>query len=327
MKTKLKIALICIVGPTACGKTALAIEIANKFNGELINADSRQIYKYIDIGTAKGEVRQIPNSKIQTLDVWEIENVPIHLINIVEPDEILTLAQYQHLAYSSIDDIAKRGKLPILVGGTGLYIDAVTKGYCIPKIKPNVKLRQILNKLDVPKLQKRLLKINKKRFQELNESDRANKHRLIRLIEIENSKSKINRKEYKTPNLKLLFLTPAYTREPLYRKINLRSAEIVNAGLAYEVKGLIKKGYKFSLPAMTAISYKFVKEFLDKKITKKELIEKFAQGDRNYARRQITWFKRYPIIFIESKNQMGKILKSFLKREFKLPCLPTGRHV
>lgn len=313
--------LIAVIGPTACGKTSLAIKLAKKFNGELINADSRQIYKYLDIGTAKGEVSKIPKTKIQitnesqianvkfkTLDVYEIEGVPIHLINIVEPDEVLTLAQYQKLAYAVIDNIVKRRKLPILVGGTGLYVDAVVKGYQIPKVKPDEKLRNKLIRKTVNQLQKILSKLNKKRFDSLNQSDKGNKHRLIRLIEIEKSQKGAKRKLSKTPNLKVLFFSPAYTREGLYTKINKRVKAILESGLIEEVKSLIKKGYKFSKPAMTAISYPFVKEYLDGEITKAELLEKFRQGDRNYARRQITWFKRYPVVFVGDEAEAYKLV-------------------
>lgn len=329
--------LIAVIGPTASGKTTLAIKLAKKFNGELINADSRQIYKYLDIGTAKGEVTKIPipnnqlpnlaspeatpkasksqitNHKSQNLEVYEIEGVPIHLINIVEPDEVLTLAQYQKLAYAAIGDIRKRSKLPILVGGTGLYVDAVVKGYQIPQVKPDEKLRSQLVSKSVDQLQKILVKLNKKRLVTLNESDKANKHRLIRLIEIEKALKGANRKLSKAPNLKVIFLTPAYTREKLYKTINRRAKIITDSGLIDEVKDLIKKDYKFSKPAMTAISYPFVKEYLDGKITKEELLKKFRQGDRNYARRQITWFKRYPVVFAKNDEQVLKVVNGFLK--------------
>ncbi|MFX1535365.1 MAG: tRNA (adenosine(37)-N6)-dimethylallyltransferase MiaA, partial [Promethearchaeota archaeon] len=251
--------LIAVIGPTASGKTSLAIKIAKKLNGELINADSRQIYKYMDIGTAKGDVKKIRNSKLKTLEIYQIEGVPIHLINIVAPDEVLTLAQYQKLAYATIDHIAKRGKLPILVGGTGLYVDAVVKGYKIPKVKPDMRLRGRLDSKTVSYLQNILKKLNKNQFDSLNESDKKNKHRLIRLIELVKNTKDSKRKLSEAPEFDVLFLTPAYTRDGLYETINRRAKIILKSGLIDEVKGLIKKGFKFTKPAMTAISYPIVK--------------------------------------------------------------------
>jgi tRNA dimethylallyltransferase len=317
--------IIAVIGPTACGKTSLAIQIAKKFNGELINADSRQVYKYLDIGTAKGEVKKTQNNKLkirnpnniddfESLDIYEIEDVPIHLINIVEPDKVLTLAQYQKLAYEIIDYIINRGKIPILVGGTGLYIDAVLKGYKIPKVKPDEKLRKFLDTKDIDELQIMLKDLNRERFASLNESDRANKRRLMRIIEIEKSGENKLYNQKINPQYKVLFLTPWYTREDLYKKINNRAEIILNTGLVDEVRRVTEMGFSFSKPAMTAISYPIVKEFLDGKITQKELLDRFAQGDRNYARRQITWFKRYKTLFIKKEDEVYKIINKFLNR-------------
>lgn len=322
--------VIAVIGPTASGKTSLAIKLAKKFNGELINTDSRQIYKYMNIGTAKGEINIIQNSKfkiqnkykiinpnIKILDIYDIEGAVIHLVNILEPDKILTLAQYQKLAYAVIEDIIKRGKLPILVGGTGLYIDTITKGYKIPKVKPDKELRKILNNKTVQQLQNILSKINTSKLESLNESDKLNPRRLIRIIEIENSEKDISYKRFKKPQLDTLFLTPFNTRQTLYKRINKRAQIILKSGLIEEVKGLVDKGYKFTKPAMTAISYPIVQEYLDNKITKKELLERFSQGDRNYARRQITWFKRYPAVFVKNNQDVYKTVSEFLRKTIK----------
>ena len=157
--------LIVILGPTASGKTKLAVELARVFNGEIVSADSRQVYKGMDIGTGK--------------DLDEYDNVPYHLIDICEPTEQFSLAQYQKFAYQAIDDIIMRGKIPFLVGGTGLYIQAVIDGYDLSEIKPNEKLRKKLEKKSLEKLQ-HLIKKNKI---ELNKSDFGNKRRLIRILE------------------------------------------------------------------------------------------------------------------------------------------------
>jgi tRNA dimethylallyltransferase len=299
----MRIKIIAVIGPTASGKTSLAVNIAKEFNGELINTDSRQIYKYMDIGTAKGEVEkvkgqvvrikgngQLDELNIKNLDVYKLEGAKIHLINIVEPNQVLTLAIYQKLAYEVIQDISKRNKLPILVGGTGLYVDAITKGYDIPKIKPDIKLRKELNSKTIKKLQDRLAKLNKTKFKSLNNSDNCEKLKL-----------------------NVLFLIPKNSREKLFNRINRRAEIIVNSGLIEEVKSLIKRGYSFSKPAMTAISYPIVKEYLDDEISKYELIERFRQGDRNYARRQITWFKRYKADEVKKYEEAVILIKKFLK--------------
>ncbi|MFC1780339.1 tRNA (adenosine(37)-N6)-dimethylallyltransferase MiaA [Patescibacteria group bacterium] len=310
--------VIAVIGPTASGKTSLAISLAKKFDGELVNTDSRQIYKYLDIGTAKGEIKQIPNKyqiskpNIQNLEVYELEGATIHLINVVGPDEVLTLAQYQKLAYAVIEDILKRGKLPILVGGTGLYIDAITKGYKMPRIAPNRKLREELNSKTVDQLSKILKELNVNSYKRLNESDRKNKHRLIRIIEVSEAGRKFLSKKFENPNYDFIFITPKRSREELYERINKRAKIIVESGLIDEVKAIIRKGYSFTKPALTAISYPIVKRYLENEITKEELIEQFAQGDRNYARRQITWFKRYPTIVVEDEKEAIREVKKQL---------------
>ena len=318
--------IIAVIGPTASGKTSLAIKIAEKFNGELINTDSRQIYKYLDIGTAKGNVKIIKNEElrikdeyydeelgIRKLDVYELEEAKIHLINIVEPDKTITLSQYQKLAFNVIEDILSRKKLPILVGGTGLYIDAIVKDYKIPKVKPDIQVRRELQKYNVLKLQKILKDLDRKRFDSLNESDLKNHRRLIRAIEISKTNAISESSDDKKNKYDVLFLMPFHSREDLYERINNRVDIILEEGLIDEVKGLIEKGYKFDTPAFTGISYPIVKEYIEGEIDLKKLKERFAQGDRNYARRQMTWFKRYKYKEIIKKEEAYTLIKEFIK--------------
>jgi len=323
---KIRRKVITVIGPTASGKTSLAIELAKKFNGELINTDSRQIYKYMDIGTAKGNIEKYDKLKIKIpkkyqlrkpiikeLNVYKLEGAIIHLINILTPDQILTLAQYQKLANAVIENIIERSKTPILVGGTGLYIDAITKGYRIPRVRPDRKLREKLEKMNIKKLAKILKKSNSNVYKRLNRSDKLNKRRLIRLIEVAKAGKKIL-KSKERPDLNVLYLTPKRSRDELYKRIDKRAKVIVDLGLINEVKKLINKGYNFTMPAMSAISYPIVKRYLKGEITKDELIEKFAQGDKNYARRQITWFKRYDVVEIENIKQAYKEVEKFIKK-------------
>jgi len=307
--------IIAVIGPTASGKTSMAIKLAKKFNGEIVNTDSRQIYKYLDIGTAKGDVKkmkdfyvdipkkfQIKDMKLKKLNVYDLEGTRIHLINILEPDKTLTLAQYQKLANCVIKDILKRNKIPILVGGTGLYIDSIVKDYKIPKVKPDMKLRKKLNEKSVDELKLILKEINIKKFKDLNNSDRNNPRRLIRIIEIEKNRGRKNEDIKYSDKYEALYIMPKRTRKELYERINKRAEIILESGLIEEVKGLIDKGYEFKTPAFTSISYPIVKDYIEGKINKKELLEKFRQGDRNYARRQRTWFKRYPFHDVEIKE-------------------------
>lgn len=315
--------VLFIIGPTASGKTSLAVKLAKKFSGELVNADSRQVYKNLDIGTAKGKLAInyqlsatsliIDNNRI-TCGVYQIEDVPIHLVNIVKPNKVFTLAHYQKLAFKVIEDINKREKLPIVVGGTGLYVDSLIKGYKIPKVKPNKKLRKNLNQLSVDKLQNKLKSLSKKRFQNLNNSDKNNPHRLIRLIEIENATDNIKRKKKAPPKLDVLMLQPDHTRKELYKRIGKRAKKMIGPDLFEEVKFLIEKDYDFSKPALTSLGYDLVKDYLNEDIDKDELTEKFAQSHRNYARRQITWFNRYDgkIHKVKSYKEAKKIVDKWL---------------
>lgn len=320
--------IIAVIGPTASGKTSLAIKLAKRIKGELINTDSRQIYKHMNIGTAKGDVKMIKDMKIKLpmkyklndlkidkLDVYELDRATIHLINIVEPDNVLSLAQYMKLAYAAIEDIMKRGKVPILVGGTGLYIDAITEGYKIPEIPPDNKIRSKIGVENIEQLKKRLKMLNIKRYKSLNRSDRNNPRRLIRSIELEiKRKDKRSQEKRKKKKYKTLFLMPKRSREKLYKRIDKRAEIILDSGLVGEVKNLIDKGYDFSRPAMTAISYPIVKKYIEGSISEEELLEKFRQGDRNYARRQITWFKRYDVNEVENSKEAYKRVESFLKK-------------
>lgn len=349
--------IIVVLGPTASGKTNLAIQLAKKFNGELINADSRQIYKYLDIGTAKGNVREIRNSKLEirnnletrnskneilnklvkrnsklrNLEAWEIEEVPIHLINLVNPTQVLSLAEYKELAEIVIDDITSRGKLPILVGGTGLYVDAITKGYSIPKVEPDEGLRQQLNNATIEQLQGRLQEIDPEKWGRLNESDRANPRRLIRAIEVATSdistaysrlRGNDNERWAVNDDLEanneqraasgvydVLFLSPKYEREELYNRINDRVLKMLEEGLLDEVAELIEKGYTFEVPSFSAIAYPLVKQFIEGTISKEELIDKWQQKERNYARRQETWFRRYKETrFVKNVEEAEKVV-------------------
>ena len=306
MKSK----IISVIGPTASGKTDLAINIAKKFIGELVNTDSRQIYKFLNIGTAKGNIVEYEPYK------YSLDKIPIHLVNIISPEKILTLAEYQKKAITTIKDVISRKKLPILVGGTGLYIDAIVKGYFIPKIAPDIKLRSKLNKLTIEELKAKLISINKAKFEKLNHSDQNNPRRIIRAIEIELNNiqtSQIqNTQSNITDQFETLFIKPKYNRKDLYKKINSRVYQMIDQGLFDEVRNLMDRGYKFDQPAFSAIAYPLARKYLNKEISKELYISTWQQKERNYARRQETWFRRYNCLKYSNIEDLFNRIDKFL---------------
>src|SRR5260221_6942110 len=214
--------IIVIGGPTSSGKTKLAIEIAKKFNGELINADSRQIYKYLDIGTNKGDLRR---RDVDVSPSYSIDNIPVHLVSFLNPDERFSVYDYKILAEKTIADILNRGKVPIVVGGTGLYIDAIIKNYelLITDYELDPEYRNQLNNLTVKELQIELQAQSPKLLAQLNDSDRNNPRRLIRIIEKSKSnESKAGKRLSAFVDYDYLFLYPKYDWEELKSKIENR---------------------------------------------------------------------------------------------------------
>lgn len=299
MNTKDSIKVIAIVGPTGTGKTKYATKLAKEFNGELINCDSRQVYKYMDIGTNKGIVQSTPKSELyegKAYNAFIIENSGVlgWLFDIIEPSEQLSLAEYQKLTYFIIQKIKDRGHMPILIGGTGLYLDALVKGYKLNDIKPNLKLRKELNLIKAPELFERLLKLNPIRAQSLNKSDCKNPRRLIRAIEeceyLDEHKEEVAKSNNDIMKLNLVIIYPDFKREELYNTIDERVLEMVSSGLVEETKKIIQK-YSCDIEVLKGIGYKEVIEYLDEKITISQMIADIQQGHKNYAKRQMTWFE------------------------------------
>ena len=295
--------LIVILGPTASGKSALAIKLAGRFNGEIISADSRQIYKEMDIGTAK------------SLGSDPREGQTLNLIDIVRPDQEFTLAQYKKLAIKTINDIHKRGKLPFLVGGTGLYIWAVVDNLKIPKVKPQPELRE---KIEKEIKQKGLKKV----YQKLLKLDPGAKHfiepdnprRIIRALEVclitKKPFSKQRKKGRALFNVLQIGLKPA--KNIFDKKIDRRVDKMIHAGLIDEVKNLAKK-YSFNLPSMSGIGYQEIGRYLRNEIDLEKAKELIRLHTRQYAKRQISWFKRDKRIhWIKNYQEEEKRIKEFL---------------
>jgi len=274
MQEKNKLLIIC--GPTATGKTRLGVDLAKKFNGEIVSADSRQVYQGMDIGTGK--------------DV--VTGVKIWLLDLVKPDYRFNVADFKKQADVVLADICKRGKLPIVVGGTGFYIKALTEGIESIGVKPDWELRNKLQGCKISELQRILEDYSPERSQKMNESDKQNPRRLIRAIEIaRNYQLPItNRQSLK---LDALFIGLSAPNKILYQRIDQRVNERVKNGMAEEIKGLLAKGYTWENSALgVTLAYKEWQEYFEGKKTKEEIIQKWQFDEHDYARRQMTWFKK-----------------------------------
>ena len=307
--------LLIICGPTATGKTALGIKLAKKFNGELISADSRQVYKGMDVGTGKDlpvnskfqipNSKQIPKSKFQ-IGYYLLEEVPVWLYDVVASNYQFNVAGYVECANLVIEDIWQRDKLPILVGGTGFYIKALIDGVESLGVPPDWELREKLSNCQIVELSNLLKELDFQRWQKMNESDRNNPRRLIRAIEIAtripNSKIQIPKKnqilKFKIQNVLFLGLKAPY--KILYERIDQRVEERVRRGIIKEIKNLLKKGYNFDNSVLgKTIGYKEWKTcFINSKFQipnsklKEEIIQKWKYEEHSYARRQMIWFKK-----------------------------------
>jgi tRNA dimethylallyltransferase len=307
--------LLVILGPTGTGKTDLAIEIAKKFDGELVSADSRQIYIGMDIGTGK-----LPSSeKIKKhRDYWLVEGIPIHLYDVITPDKTFSVAQYQQLAYTAIGSTHKKNKLPILVGGTGLYIRSVVEGLKIPKVPPDENLRGQLESKPLPVLISELEKVDPKTATKIDE---ANARRIIRALEVYYQTgqplSKL-RGKYKV-DYDLLKIGLSSSRDYLYDQADHRIDEWLKIGFIQEVEDLIKKGYKDS-QALTSLGYRQIAMFLQGQISLEEATRRIKFEHHSYIRRQITWFRKemgvfwFDIVEKDYEKRVHKLVQDWPKQ-------------
>ena len=274
-------------GPTSSGKTSLALEICKKFNGEIISFDSRQVCKYMDIGTGKVPVNS--DYKIQKGEgCWEFDGAKIWGYNLVNPDQYFSGYDFAKFALEKTKEILKEGKTVFLVGGTGFYIDLFTGKIKPSKVLPDLNLRDSLEKCNLSDLQNKLKELNEKSFQNI---DQKNKVRLIRAIEKELS---VEVREETLPYLedaKLVHLGLTAPRAFFYKRADRWVEEIWKNGLVEEIKALVKMGYGRS-PKVRGLVYKEVLEFLDGKLSEKEILEKIKFEIHAYIRRQQTWFKK-----------------------------------
>ncbi|MDP3727151.1 MAG: tRNA (adenosine(37)-N6)-dimethylallyltransferase MiaA [bacterium] len=270
-----KLSLIVIVGPTASGKSALAVRLARKFNGEIISADSRQVYRGLDIGTGKVSRR-------------EMRGVPHHLLDVADPRQPFSVVEFQQLAQRAIRDITGRGKIPILVGGTGFWIDAVAYGIELPRVPPNPRLRKQLSKKDPLQLLTLLQRLDPERARTV---EHQNPRRLIRAIEIAKALGRTPKVERRMP-YRVLWLGLRPAAAALRRQIKKRAEQMVRTGITGETKSLLRRGVTRERIREFGFEYRAILDFLEKRISRRELADAIAAGSRAYARRQMTWWKR-----------------------------------
>lgn len=288
--------ILVVLGPTASGKTALAVKLAKQFNGEIISADSRQVYKHMDIGTEKVEDR-------------EMEGIRHHLLSVVEPTREFTVADFKRLAMKAINDIHIRQKLPILCGGTGLYINAILDNYQIPQIPPEYGLRQELARYAEEHGAQALHKLLEEKDPQAAKTIHPNNVRyVIRALEINMSGQQ--KRDTKGERMFNAFAIGVdWPREELYDRINQRAHLQLERGLVNEVKTLLMKGYNESMPAMTSLGYREIMEYIRGETTLEEALEKVCQSTRNYAKRQMTWFRRHQGIHWISPQELQEIVQ------------------
>jgi len=274
--------LIVLLGPTAVGKTALSLKLCNRFSGEIVSADSRQIYRMMDIGTAKATPA-------------EQAGAPHHLIDIRRPDEPLTLAEYQRLAYRTIDAIHQRGHVPFLVGGTPLYVRAVVEGLRIPEVPPNPKVRAELEEFLEAEGREAL-------FRRLEESDPAtaavidhrNPRRVLRALEIFliTGRPKVELEGKEPPPYRTLVIGLSRDRSRLYQRIDQRVEAMIAQGLIEETKRILAADFDPKLPALTSLGYKEIQAYLEHSMALDEAVAKIKTETHRYVRHQTTWFRK-----------------------------------
>ena len=290
--------LIVILGPTASGKSALAINLATKFNGEVISADSRQVYRGLDIGS--GKVSQQERRKVRH-----------HLLDVASPKKQFTVSDFKKLGHKAVATIEKKNKLPFIVGGTAFYIYSLIDDWNIPEVKPNLKLRKTLEKKSLDDLLHILKKLDPDRVINI---DHRNPARLIRAIEIIKSTGQPVPKFSQTfhPNPGVLILGIKQSQEHLYQLIDKRLTTRL-PGIIKEIKNLRKSGVSWKRLEQFGLEYRFVSYFLTKKLDYDSMVNQLQHAIHHFAKRQMTWFKRdRRIHWITTPDQAQGLIRNFL---------------
>ena len=312
--------LIVITGPTASGKTALSVRLAKELGAEIVNADSMQIYKYMDIGTAKPTVE-------------EREGVPHHLIDIVNPDELFSVARYCECAKSAIDDIHSRGKTAVMVGGTGLYVDSLVNNIQFSETEPDEEYRQLLETEAQERgnecIYEKLKAIDPESAAKIAVQDTK---RIIRALEVYHVTGKTitwhNEQSRSVPSpYNTTMFAISMDRDALYDKINRRVDVMLELGLVDEVKKILEMGVDEKATSMQAIGYKEIVGYLKGEISLEKAADDIKQGSRRYAKRQLTWFRRErDVIWVDKNNydhdeeKILDVMLSYVKERINTSC-------
>lgn len=298
--------LLAIVGPTASGKSELAVTLAKLYNGEIISCDSRQVYKGMDIGTGKIKGKWKKGKFVY-------KGVTHYCIDYVDPKKQFSVSLFQRDAEKALEDIRRRGKLPILCGGTGLWIDAVVHGQKLPEVKPNPKLRKQLEKQSVDELFEQLKELDPDRAATI---DWHNKRRLVRALEIVMATGKPVPVLASSPSslAPSLYIGIYPGQDELYKKIDKRLLERIKTGMIKEIQTLKKSGLSYKRLEAFGLEYKFVALYLQKKLSKDEMLEQLSFAIKHYAKRQMTWFRKNEnIVWLENPQLAKKIVAEFLQ--------------
>jgi tRNA dimethylallyltransferase len=303
--------LIVILGPTATGKTKLAVALARKFNGEIVSVDSRQVYKGMDIGTGK----DLSEYRFKIYDLRfkknKIKKIPYHLIDVCKPNTEFNVAKFKKLALEKIYDIRKRGKTPFLVGGTGLYISAIVDNLDLPAVAPNKKIRKKLNSLTLSKKIQLLKKLDPAALKFI---DIKNPRRVDRALEVCLSGQKFSElRKKKEPLFDCLELGVTFPKKIIDERIDRRVDKRIKQGMIQEIAKLHKNGVSWRRLEDFGLEYRFIAQFLQGQTKKDEMIRLLKIAIHQFAKRQMTWFKRdKKIKWIKNEKEAEKIIKKFM---------------
>ena len=292
--------VVAVVGTNASGKSALGVELAKKYGAEIISADSRQVFRRLDLGSGK-------------ITPEEMQGVPHHLIDVREPGEFFSMADFQRMSYAAIDGILARGRLPMIVGGTGLYVDSVLDGYLLSDTEPDLAYRAELERLTTPELYDRLVALVPD-----VQVERNNRNRVMRMLErLHDGDDATPGKQARYESLRLGVSWP---RDVLARRIDERLAMRLEQGMIQEVQGLLDSGVSREFLLGLGLEYRFITQYLIGEIPEREdMLAQLAHAIRKFAKRQMTWFRRNPdIVWLDMSGdymaQACEAVEAFLKK-------------